>query len=93
MKLHIERTVRTLRTNIFGKPLETEIRYRVYRRVFFGLKRLYILIPILWYERKYEIPVTYVGYKDAYTFKSFDEAKLFVSSVKENPDRFIRVLP
>ena len=96
MKFKIERVTRVSQTNIFGRPIEEETKYYIYRSFLFGLRKKY-----LWFERKsfFEDPEDnryYVFYfnnrRNATSFSTEEDAQKMLNDIYNYPDDFIRIL-
>lgn len=90
MKFWIKKKCFVRKTNIYGKVLEKDTVYYVYRSLFFGLIKLYVrLIPPSHWKKSNEVNVNYVPIEYASVF-SKEEAEELIRAFKEQPDRFVR---
>lgn len=93
MKFKIYKETVVTGTNIFGKPVEADTWYYIYRPVFFGLFRLYLEI-----SDKYVIGTDCIRhyFKVRYVPKRFatrypkQKAKTMLDMIYSQPDKFIR---
>lgn len=81
-----------IKRNIEGKVLLENTTYRVYRKAFFGLIRLYVALrPSSHWEAYNEVAVCYeLDARRATSFDNCEEAKALIEALKATPDRFIR---
>lgn len=79
-----------VKTNIEGKVLEEKKVYFVYRSLFFGLIKLYVVLqdPRNW-KRNKEVGVEYMIFEASVFTK--EEAEELIKAFKEQPDRFVRL--
>lgn len=92
MKFRIEKEILSTKTNIRGKVLEENVRWVVYRPIFFGLERVYLEIfnNYAW-ENQGEVRVEYrLGKRYATRFHTRLEAERLIEAIQEEPDRFVR---
>lgn len=91
MKFGIRKDVVVMKTNIEGKVLSSRDEYRVYRKVFFGLFKMYLkIVPLNGWLLSSEVVVSYVAKSYASCFDSRDEAELLIQKLTCVPDKFVR---
>jgi len=81
-----------IKRNIEGKVLLENTTYRVYKKAFFGLVRLYVALrPSSHWEAYNEVTVCYeFDARRATSFDNREEAKALIEALKATPDKFIR---
>jgi hypothetical protein len=94
MKFGIKKETLVEKTNIEGKVIYSNTVYKVYRKVFFGLVRMYIEIrPYKNYQDYDEVRVEYTKKGCATSFSERWQAKNLIRDIKINPDKFVRYRP
>lgn len=93
MKFKIYKETVVTKTNIFGKPVETDTWYYIYRPILFGLFRLYLKIDdcfvgidnntVHYFEVRYVPKRFATGYPEQI-------AKTMLDNIYSQPDKFIR---
>jgi hypothetical protein len=90
MKFGIKKKCFVRKTNIYGKVLEKDTVYYVYRSLFFGLIKLYVRLVLQSYWKiSDEVIINYVTINGATVFTK-EEAEDLIKAFKENPDKFVR---
>ena len=81
-----------IKRNIEGKVLLENTTYRVYRRMCFGLIRLYVALrPSSHWEAYNEVAVCYeLDARRATSFDNREEAMALIEALRATPDKFIR---
>lgn len=93
MKFGIKKETLVIKTNINGKILIAKEQWKVYRKVCFGLIKMYICIDNNndWHWTKVkEVKVEYTSRKNATSFATNEEAEALIMHILHNPDKFIR---
>jgi len=92
MKFGIKRRIYETKTNINGKFISCVCSYYVYRKVFFGLFKVYLqILPYEWKHTK-EVVVKYTSKEYARVFSTEKEAKQLIEEMQKNPDKFVRYI-
>lgn len=96
MKLRIKKIQEVYAINIFGKPIETQIYYRIYQRTIWGIKWLYYKLVG---NGKFDVVFNYetgmlCDFSDfsgfCRSFKTHGSAANFIKGIKANPDNYIQ---
>lgn len=91
MKFGISKDIVVMKTNINGKVLSSRIEFRVYRKLFFGLFKMYLrIVPLNGWLLSSEVVVSYVDKSYASCFDSREEAELLIQKLTCVPDKFVR---
>ena len=93
MKFGIKKETRVIKTNIEGKVLFENTTYKVYRKLFFGLIRLYVKIRTIGgvdYSKANEAVIVYTKKDDATSFIERWQAENLIRDMKIEPDKFVR---
>lgn len=91
MKFGIRKETIVEKTNINGKVLFVNEQWKVYRKMFFGLLRVYVEIsPYRYWQKSQEVTVEYTKKGKATSFDTKDEAELLIALMLRNPDKFVR---
>lgn len=93
IKFKILKETVVTKTNIFGKPIERETICYIYRPVFFGLFKLFLLFVAKWDDSNQAVMecwyVSYIPKKYASTYREKDAEKM-LETIYSQPDKFIR---
>lgn len=93
MKFGIKKETRVIKTNIEGKVLDGYTTYKVYRKLFFGLIRLYVetrTIGGVDYSKADEVVIVYTKKDNATSFRERWQAENLIRDMKIEPDKFVR---
>lgn len=91
MKFGIRKDVVVMKTNINGKVLSSRIEFRVYRKLFFGLIKMYLkIVPLNGWLLSYEVMVEYTDKFGASCFESREDAELLIQKLACCKDKFVR---
>ena len=93
MKFGIKKETKVIKTNIEGKVLDEDTTYKVYRKLFFGLIRLYVKICTIGgvdYSKAHEAVIVYTPKVDATSFSERWQAENLIRDMKIEPDKFVR---
>lgn len=78
------------KTNINGKVLFVDEQWKVYRKLLFGLLRVYVEIhPYRDWQKSQEVRVEYTRKGKATPFGTKDEAESLIALMLCNPDKFV----
>ena len=91
MKFGIRKEKRVEKTNINGKVLFVNEQCKVFRKLLFGLLRVYVEIrPYKDWQKCKEVRVVYTRKGKATSFGTKDEAESLIALMLCNPDKFVR---
>ena len=94
MKFGIKKVILSESYSISGKLLSREVVYVAYRRLFFGLIRLYLAVCPKYVANHGKSKTYYIRYvvkfRDATWFFFLEDVEAFVRDLKFSPDSFIR---
>ena len=93
MKFGIKKETWVIKTNIEGKVLDEVITYKVYRKLFFGLIRLYVGIRTIGgvdYSTADEVVILYTKKDNATSFSERWKAENLIRDIKIEPNKFVR---
>jgi hypothetical protein len=91
MKFGIKKETLVEKTNINGKVLFVNESWKVYRKMLFGLLRVYIEIrQYRDWQNSQEVRVEYTRKGKATSFGTKDEAESLIADILRNPDKFVR---
>jgi len=93
MKFGIKKETWVIKTNIEGKVLAENTVYKVYRKFFFGLIRLYLEIRTIGgvdYSKADEVVIVYTRKDNATSFGERWQAENLIRDMKIEPDKFVR---
>lgn len=93
MKFGIKKVILSETYSISGRLLSREVVYVAYRRLFFGLIRLYLAVYPNYaanHSKNKTYSIRYVKLRDATWFFFLEDVEAFVRDLKFSPDSFIR---
>ena len=94
MRFGIKKETLVEKTNINGKVLFVNEQWKVYRKMLFGLLRVYVDIrPYKDWQSSQEVRVEYTSKDKAISFGTKDEAESLIAAMSCCPDKFVRYKP
>ena len=91
MKFGIRKETLVEKTNINGKVLFVNEQWKVFRKLLFGLLRVYVEIrPYRDWQKCKEVRVVYTRKGKVTSFGTKDEAESLIALMLGNPDKFVR---